>query len=96
MATEKKKYARGKLYKAESPKGVPIVGTFERYDAVAKIDGVYWDPNGNKPEWAGESEIFWETAETQKKDGETLYPDENGNAWKASELVLTDPDQEKE
>jgi len=76
-----------------APDGKRIVGTSETITAVALIDAVYpvEDEIDGKTvaftvDYNGETKIDWENQTTDTDDGERVFVDESGRAWKESEL----------
>ena len=59
--------------------------------ATALIAGI--GDNG-EPEYEGESEVHWDTQESQLRDGKTLFIDESGELWTFDQLVLALEDDE--
>jgi hypothetical protein len=80
---------------AISPNGSPIVGTFEKVHAVAKTIITDRDANGELIwDHEGGSEIFWDSMETQTKDGKIVFLDVDGLEWTEDEITFVDDDEE--
>lgn len=75
-----------------SPNGSEIVGTAEKLLATANISGI--DPETGEPEFAGDTEIHWDTQETLERDGKTLFVDDSGEEWTFDQLTTIDEDDE--
>jgi hypothetical protein len=69
-----------------SPKGVSIVGTYEKVPAAAGIIDI--DPKTGVPEYDGSgSTLFWDDQkQVVNYAGKRLYLDEDGNAWPFDQL----------
>ena len=81
---------------AFSPNGSPITGTLEKMTgtALTSCDGFERAPDG-KLEYhhIGQTDVDWDSQETDTKDGEPLFVDEDGNSWKASQLILCETEE---
>lgn len=75
-----------------SPHGVPIVGTLERVDALGRISGI---SDKGEPDFSGDTEVFWDTQTTVRRDGEIVFLDEDGGEWLFYELTPK-PDEEED
>jgi hypothetical protein len=77
--------AEGSVIKSYvSPTGSPIVGTLERLQGIAAINGI----KGNgEPEYAGETEVLWDGQVPERRDGQLIYLDEQGLEWAFGQLV---------
>lgn len=67
-----------------SPTGSPIVGTLERITGRADIQGIHDD---GTPEYAGNTEIFWDDQATVMRDGKLVFLDFDGGEWTFDELT---------
>jgi hypothetical protein len=67
-----------------APTGAEIKGTLEKLLGVALINGI--DDNG-LPEFAGETEVDWDSQETCTRLGKVLYVDTNGEEWTFNQLT---------
>jgi len=76
----------------QSPNGSAIVGTYDLVPATARIDGIHDD---GTPEYAGESDVWWDDQKTQERDGKILYVDEDAKTWTFDQLTAI-PDEEDE
>jgi len=75
-----------------APNGQQIIGTAEKVLCTASIDGI--DDDG-LPDYAGGSEVHWDTQETQTRDGKILFVCENGDEWTFDQLTKVDDDDEE-
>lgn len=70
-----------------SPNGDEITGTLERIYAIAKLSGVRLTSSGDlEPEYCGDTEVLWDTQETETVEGEIIFVCEKGREWKESEI----------
>lgn len=77
--------------KVTSPTGSKIIGTYDTIQATALVYGFRSGPNGLlEYEYAGETEVDWDSQETIMKDGERTFVDGEGNVWRESQLVITE------
>ena len=84
----------GKLYRAVSPRGDEILGTYEMCPARSEITDFYRGDDGTVMyNHSGESEMFWDAMETQTKDGKTVYLCSNGQEWTEDELRFIEVDE---
>lgn len=75
-----------------APNGHDIVGTCEHIAAMAHIgevtgrnaDGTY------EFDYAGESEIYWDTQTTDRFRGRRIFQDSEGNEWPENKLRLVE------
>lgn len=74
----------------KSPTGSPIIGTAETVLVTASISGI--DENG-QPQYAGESEIHWDTQESIMRAGSVVYVDENAAEWRFDQLEKIEEDE---
>ena len=79
----------GKRYQAISPKGHPIIGTYDLIPGCALVRDFSITADGLEPEYAGETKVYWDgqTTDTNEK-GEKFYQCSNGDAWTESELTF--------
>lgn len=68
----------------KSPNGDLINGTAEKVLATAGITAINDD---GTPIYDGETEIHWDTQETEIRDGKILYTCESGHEWTFDQLV---------
>ena len=73
-----------------SPTGSPIIGTLERLTGRAEISGI--DPKTGEPEYAGDTELFWDSQETVERDGKAIFLDEDGEEWTFDQLTMVEDD----
>jgi hypothetical protein len=75
-----------------SPDGYIIVGTLESLQGCATInrDSFKEEGDGFAFDYSGTTEVWWNAQKTITQDGERLFVDENGEAWKESELIPRD------
>jgi hypothetical protein len=77
------------MTKAYSPNGDEIIGTLELIFGVAKINGATKDEHdGIQIDYAGDTEILWDSQQTEEINGERIYVCEAGKEWKESEIEL--------
>lgn len=76
-----------------SPTGSEIVGTSDSLLATALISDINED---GTPEYIGESEIHWDTQETETRDGKILFVDDDGEEWTFDQLKQMDESDEDE
>lgn len=69
-----------------SPNGSEIVGTAEQVLATANVSGI--DPHTGEPEYAGDTEIHWDTQVTLTRDRKILFVDDNGDEWTFDQLTM--------
>jgi len=73
--------------------GQPVIGTFDRLDAVALTFGFIKDDEGNiEPDYLGESKVLWDTQEVQRENGELLVVVEGGDIHRMSEVEWEEED----
>lgn len=83
---------------AYSPSGVRITGTADRVLATAWIGGG-WEKKDDGTfefEYAGESELDWDSQQTITRKGKRVFVDENWNEWTEDQLVLREEAEEDE
>ena len=85
----------GKTYRAVSPQGDEILGTYEMCPARSEISYFIKGPTDNPVmyEHSGETEMFWDVQETQTKDGKTVFLCSNGMEWTEDELRFIEIDE---
>lgn len=72
-----------------APNGKAITHLRERVYAYACVDGCQVRPNGTlEPEYAGGSEVDWNSQSPARNKGERIWIDAGGNAWPESELFI--------
>lgn len=76
----------------KSPSGSPIVGTYERL--TARANATEYSATG-EPDYAGDTEVFWDEQKTVMRDGSMIYLDEDGMEWIFTDLI-PDTDEEEE
>ena len=72
-----------------SPEGTRIIGTLERLSGRAEIvpDSFRANPQGDFTfEYEGTTEVFWDGQETEVRDGERVFLDEEGNEFTENTL----------
>jgi hypothetical protein len=77
----------------ESPKGVRIIGTLDLVPGCALIQEGTAQNTGKGRfdfEYEGETKVYWDDQKTQRRRGERLFVDENGDVWRESRLRLVD------
>lgn len=77
--------------RAFAPNGSPIVGTAEIVYATALVSEASYQraEDGSLDfEYDGETEIDWDTQETQKEKGQRLFIAEDGQTWRETQIVL--------
>ena len=77
-----------------SPEGTRIIGTLERLSGRAEIvpDSFRANPQGGFTfEYEGTTEVFWDGQETDVRDGERVFLDEEGNEFTENTLRLVEP-----
>lgn len=75
------------------PWGCGIIGTSDTILAVALISGIGED---GEPEYAGESDINWDSQETREREGKTLFVCADGEEWTFDQLKPGEPEDEDE
>ena len=78
-----------------SPEGTRIIGTLERLSGRAEIvlDSIRANPQGGFTfEYEGTTEVFWDGQETEVRDGERVFLDEEGNEFTENTLRLVPED----
>ena len=78
-----------------SPEGTRIIGTLERLSGRAEIvpDSFRANPQGGFTfEYEGTTEVFWDGQETEVRDGERVFLDEEGNEFTENTLRLIPED----
>lgn len=79
-----------------SPQGTPIRGTLEELSAVASAATWSVDRNGElEPLYDGETEVFWDSQMTVRRDDTLVVVDRYGQEYLASECTrvpVDDPD----
>lgn len=75
--------------KAYSPRGVPIIGTFEALPGVAAVAENSWrmDSHGGVEfDYAGDTDVWWDDQRTvQNEDGKLVLVDAQNNFWLMSD-----------
>lgn len=85
--------ARGSL---RAPDGTPISGSYDTLKATAHISSAERNPDGSLSiDWAGDSDIDWDSQETFERHGQRVFVDENGVEWLECDLHIV-PDEEAE
>lgn len=79
-------------YQFLSPKGDRIAGTADLVPGVARVNVFNLDESGFIPEYAGETEMFWDSQTQVYIKGQKVYTDEEGTNWRESELLKV-PDE---
>lgn len=78
-------------YDAFAPDGTKIQGqVYTIASATAEI-AVFLKPDASTEDhidFAGYTQVDWDSQKPHHRDGELIYEDENGNTWKASELTF--------
>ena len=85
--------------KAYGPTGYEIAGTLDVVDATATIlpSTFRKDADGRLDfEYAGESEVDWDTQRTKTRNTRRLFIDEEGGVWTEDEITLTEQDPAEE
>lgn len=67
----------------ESPNGDAIIGTSETVRCTAIVNSISED---GIPEYAGETEIDWDSQTTQERNGQILFICESGHEWTFKQL----------
>lgn len=80
--------------------GLPIIGTSELILGTALIDLIdyfYFDEEGKVTDidYAGETEVCWDTQECIRRDGQRVFVDSNYNEVLESDIEPM-PDEEEE
>ena len=78
-----------------SPEATRIIGTLERLSGRAEIvpDSFRANPQGGFTfEYEGTTEVFWDDQETEVRDGERVFLDEEGNEFTENTLRLVPED----
>lgn len=75
-----------------SPNGSRIVGTSDTVACRAEIFGIEDD---GTPEYAGETEVFWDEQKTLERDSRILFLDEDGDEWTFDQLTAESKDEEQ-
>jgi hypothetical protein len=83
-----------------SPTGALIVGTLETLQGIALSEGLYdrdepatdtaCSVRKGEPEWAGETEVNWDSQVSVKRAGSLVYVDDDGDEWAFGDLVEED------
>lgn len=78
--------------KYQSPAGNAIIGTAERVRGTAWISDI--NPETGVPEYAGGTEVHWDTQETSERNGKTLFVCTEGDEWTFDQLIPCKLDEE--
>lgn len=73
------------LVRLIAPDGHEIVGTKEWVPGSARVVGFHLHGERLEPEYEGETEVYWEGAYTDERDGEIVVIDTEGAEWTPSE-----------
>lgn len=84
-----------------SPDGCRVKGTLEKLSGVAQCGDIHRNEDGTLEfSYEGGTEVWWDAAETVERLNsdtlkmETVFVDEDGEEWLASELVETPEEEE--
>lgn len=70
--------------KYQSPLGALITGIRESITVTAHINGIHEE---GYPEYAGSTDVHWDTQEPIKENGNLIYVDENSDVWSFDQLI---------
>jgi hypothetical protein len=73
-----------------APNGELIIGTAEMVLCTANIDGISDD---GMPDYTGDTDVHWDTQETQTKNGKILFVCESGDEWTFDQLNKVEDDE---
>lgn len=79
------------MSEAYAPNGARIIGTAETLPGVAYIKPTSFriDSDGHlKFEYEGETDVGWDSQESEFHYGETVFIDENWDSWRESEITV--------
>lgn len=85
--------------RAISRNGSDIIGRYETCPCRAEIlPGSFERSASGKIafEWLGGTEMFYDAQEPIKKDGQSVFLDENGDEWTEDQITLVDDDDDNE
>lgn len=83
--------------KAISPTGAEIIGTAEVIEAVADISPGSFTRNEKGElefEYAGYTNLHWNSQKTRRIHGERVFVDENSEEWPEDQIKLVEADDE--
>lgn len=76
-------------YDAFAPNGTAIVGTLEVLNGCADLACFVELADGSmEPCYTDYTHVYWDGQRTVQRDGETVYVDDNGNEWLASQVIF--------
>ncbi len=78
-------------YDAFAPDGTKIQGQVHTIAYATAEIAVFLEPDASTDDhidFAGYTEVNWDSQQARHLEGELIYEDENGNIWKASELTF--------
>lgn len=76
-------------YDAFAPDGTAIVGTLEVINGCADLVWFEKQDDGSmQPRYTGTTEVYWEGQMTVRRNGETVYVDDNGKEWLDYQVIF--------
>jgi hypothetical protein len=78
---------------AFAPDGTPITGTLERLSGEALVDPESFSRKEDGTlvyDHAGETVVFWDGQETEKRGGKVVFVDDGGDEWTEDQIVLSE------
>lgn len=77
----------GKSYKAFSPDGLEIEGSYDLVPGVALMGGVTVTEGKVTPDYVDQTDMNWDGQYTVTKRGKRLFADTKGNLWPEHKLL---------